>query len=264
MSPRTIACLGLVERAEYQPLIAWLAALCQPGVAELLKHPQPAQWETATLIAVFESHPDEWSAESVRDLIAAAPLARIVCITGPWSEAVGRTRTHWPAALRVPWWSARRRLTGELSLIGVCPVDQSPSALPVTASRDETWRWEVEAAVATPVSSADCSVDELDDPAFRDMLSAWLTAQGHTLTSSETANVVCLLDLDPWSDDLLKSLQTRRSTAPTARLIGLSAWSTPDLLAAVAPLGILVADKLDLFLLNEALATVGQPAGRAD
>ncbi len=256
-----MACLGLVERAEFQPLVAWLAAQCAPGRVELLLQRPRVEWETAALIVVCESHPDEWTAESVRDLIAAAPLARIVCVTGPWSEAVGRTRTHWPPALRVPWWSAKRRIAGELSLIGACPVDHPPPALPVTASRDETWRWEVTAGPTITVPPVVCSVEALIDPAFRQWIADWLIAEGHTLASSQPPEVVNLLDLDPWSDDMQQSLQTRRNASPTARLIGLTAWSTPDLHAAVAPLGIVVADKLDLSTLQEALAVIGRGAG---
>ncbi len=58
------------------------------------------------LIVVLEDWPDEFSAGDVSALLAAAPLAEIVCVGSVWSESVLRSRSTWPPSLRVPLWRA--------------------------------------------------------------------------------------------------------------------------------------------------------------
>ena len=54
------------------------------------------------LVVAFESWPDQYSSAGVIRLLSLAPLARFVCVSGPWCESAGRTHAVWPLAVRVP------------------------------------------------------------------------------------------------------------------------------------------------------------------
>jgi len=87
---------------------------------------------SADLIVICQSWSDEFTASEVAGLLAAAPLARVLCVYGRWCDSDGRTRRHWPLAVRVPVADFARRLKHEITVLmtGTAP-------LPWTATRTE-------------------------------------------------------------------------------------------------------------------------------
>ncbi len=73
--------------------------------------------EAPDLVLVCQHWPEEYRADEVERLLESLPLARIVCSYGPWCGSDGRTRTIWPAALRVPAERAASRILAELDVI---------------------------------------------------------------------------------------------------------------------------------------------------
>ncbi len=132
--------IGDHSRAEFRPIVDWCAArgtpheqTFAPTVDAALSFPTMS---VTDLIVVLESQPDEYTPAEVAALYAASPLARVVCCAGLWSEAAGRTRKHWPPALRIPAVSAVERLDREWRLL----TDSNPADwLPSTGDRQETF-----------------------------------------------------------------------------------------------------------------------------
>lgn len=87
-----------------------------------------------TVIAVGQDWPGKFSQADIDRLWRLAPLARIWCVAGSWSEGELRSGRAMPGALRSYWhqWPARwSRETGETSdRLAEC-------ALPVTAGEEE-------------------------------------------------------------------------------------------------------------------------------
>lgn len=143
--------IGSAGRDELAPAAAELASLGTAAgwkletvsVADLvprLEGPVP------DLVVVLERWPDEFTRQEVEGMLGRWPLARFVCIFGPWCDSAGRTRERWPAAVRVPAAEARERLRREGEALAV----PSPP-LPVTASRTEAFAgWFLEPAAAAP------------------------------------------------------------------------------------------------------------------
>jgi hypothetical protein len=101
------------------------------GVAEAIETCAADTWH-ADLVVVCQHWPDEYTAAEVRSLLAAFPLARLVCCYGSWCSSDGRTRDVWPLAVRVPAEWAARRIDLELEVLA-----GTRWPLPLTASRDE-------------------------------------------------------------------------------------------------------------------------------
>lgn len=242
--------IGDAARAEFRPVRNWLDEHA-PGLdlqfaanmEDFVRSPSRAD-----LVIVGESWPDEFTAEDVTRLITAAPLARIVWITGAWSEAVGRTRTHCPPAWRTPLWEAISRLARELHGLRACQSDTYSSAdsFPSwTASRQETWLWQHSAMSSRTTSGVATTVclDEIADPALAVWLSECLRSAGHSI-SHKNARIV-LLDADPWSPMIREQLEMAIARHPAAMPVALTAWNTPSLRSGLATLPIThVADKL--------------------
>jgi len=135
---RTCWFVGDADRAEFRSMLAETASELSESstcylenvsaVEDRIVHGAPPP----DLLIVFESWPDEFPADHVSRLFAAAPLARIVCVGGAWCESAGRTRSHWPLGLRVPVWLATVRIRYELDVL----AGRRP-ALPPTATREE-------------------------------------------------------------------------------------------------------------------------------
>ena len=89
------------------------------------------------LILICQNWPDEFTAEQAEWLLTRFPLARIICSYGPWCGSDGRTRTVWPAAIRVPVGEAPRRIRHETEvLLG------TRLPLPLTAGLDEIFAFD--------------------------------------------------------------------------------------------------------------------------
>ncbi|HET6426247.1 MAG TPA: hypothetical protein VFG20_21325 [Planctomycetaceae bacterium] len=247
MTPLRGIWIGDAERDEFRPVLSRLQRdkdLHWTLFSTVTQFAEAKPLSDAVIIG--ESWPDEFTADDVSRLITTAPLARMICITGAWSEAAGRTRSHWPPAWRVPLWDAVTRLERELTALRACQSGTTSTSFPAwTASRQETWLWQ-HTEFSPPVSPAAARtvcLEELTDPALAATLSEWLRCAGHRVDSQD-ADIV-LLDADPWSpflrDRLIRALARRsRSLA-----VALTAWNTPSLREELAAIGIThVADKL--------------------
>lgn len=220
--------LGDDRRIEMQAVVAWLE---QKTTAQTLRRvrtvpeflAQSGRERLPDLIVALESHPDEYSQADVANLFAAAPLSRIVCCAGAWSESAGRTRNIWPLALRITATTAIPRLDREWRLIENRP-DESP--VPPTASREEWFAAHHPAIAADPRIGKHVSVTS-PDAAYRQMLAELLTASGCTLCDDDPpASAVLIVDVDPWSPARTPDLQSRASQCA---VIAVSGWITPDL-----------------------------------
>lgn len=88
------------------------------------------------LIVVAQDWSDEYRLDEVASLFSACPLTRILCCYGPLCASDGRSRTVWPAAVRVAQAELIPRLERELLVI----QGHSPP-LPLTAGHDELFAW---------------------------------------------------------------------------------------------------------------------------
>ena len=187
--------------------------------------------EFPDLIIVLQSWSDEYSASDVNQLLAFAPLARIVVCYGLWCESDGRNRAIWPLASRVPTRSAESRVQREWSAI--C-ADNARKMLPLSASRDEVFAADHSHVdrTATPLSY----LIDTPDPAMAEFVRERLQAEGHRV--SRDSPLIVIIDVDPWDDLRASQIQQRCSQFPAAELQALTSWPTPQLLAELAQAGV--------------------------
>ena len=181
--------------------------------------------DTPELVVVLQETPDQFSSDSIQQLLCAWPLARLVVCHGPWCHGDGRNRGDWPASVRVPHTSAATRLTSERRLLM-----GSGEGLPWTAGRDEMAAAEFAAAAAPPADPfAFCVVSP--DTAWSATLTDQLVALGGQALSRAEGTPgsgidLLLVDADPWDDRALRQLaQLIKANAP--RLLVLLT-NTPD------------------------------------
>lgn len=136
--------VGDWHRAEFAAAQQWLASrrlvlVCPTVAAACRRLSDPRSAETAGLgppsaIVLAQSWPGQIDHRQIYQLHAAAPLARLVGLVGPWSEGCRRGDQIWPGVEAVPWHAWRWRLPAA--------VDLSPDAggmpeLPKTATGQE-------------------------------------------------------------------------------------------------------------------------------
>jgi len=138
VKPLSIVVVGSQHEPAFGSLIEWLEQLRQRSTGRAIV----TEWlsslpesSLANLIVVLRNWPDEFTPREVEQLFAAHPLARIICVDGPWCASAGRSHELWPVAVRVRLKEAKSRIERE---IGVVRGVYQP--LPVTASRDDTFR----------------------------------------------------------------------------------------------------------------------------
>jgi len=98
------------------------------------------------LVIIGQSYSDEYAPADVERLIVRFPLARIICAFGPLCQADGRRRAIWPLSIRVPEWAFAQRLEHEVAVLR-----SSAAALPLTATREETVRFDTPATSSWPI-----------------------------------------------------------------------------------------------------------------
>ena len=115
--------IGDADRAEMRPLVAWLQDFVSTANRRIDARDisgiegQLANQEFPDLIVVLQSWPNEFSKADVQQLLAFAPLARVVVCYGAWCESDGRNIQCWPLSVRVPVWAAKARIEREWQLI---------------------------------------------------------------------------------------------------------------------------------------------------
>src|SRR5690349_536160 len=137
MSDASIWIIGEWRYADFSGALAWLDshAACQrfdhPADALSALRSAEQQRDPAALLLV-QSRPGQFSAREVERLHAAAPLARLVALVGPWCEGEARSGRPWPGVERVPWRAWENHLPRALALNGA--VQSAAALLPRTAS----------------------------------------------------------------------------------------------------------------------------------
>jgi hypothetical protein len=117
-----------------------------PRVGDALAKFSSSAWQPDLMI-ICQHWPDEFTTVEVHQLLAAFPLARLICCYGPWCASDGRTRDVWPLAIRVEAHCAARRIDLELEVLA-----GSRWPLPLTASRDEIFLFDPQAGIEAPAS----------------------------------------------------------------------------------------------------------------
>lgn len=136
--------VGDWHRAEFAAAQQWLAsqqpALCCPTVdaacRRLADTPSMARLGTPAAIVLAQSWPGQIDHRQIDALHAAAPLARLVGLVGPWSEGSRRGDEVWPGVEVIPWHAWQWRLPAALgkdpTLDGECEA-----IIPKTATAQE-------------------------------------------------------------------------------------------------------------------------------
>lgn len=226
-----VALIGDGDRAEMRPIADWLAQqtagaeLHRAGsIKEFLAH--QVNKRPADLIVLLESQPDDYTAADVSALFAAAPIGRIVCCAGAWSESAGRTRKTWPLALRVPAVSAIARLEREWRHV----LNQSQEIpLPPTASREEWFAAHHPGLPEGPRNGKRVLVVS-PDAAYRQWLVDCLATAGCAVMDDiRSACDVLLWDVDPWSATRQDDLRRQMAASAPTTVIAVSGWVTPEL-----------------------------------
>jgi len=88
--------------------------------------------EGPAAILLVQSRPGQISERDVQRLHAAAPLARLVSLVGPWCEGEMRSGHPLPGIVRVPWRAWQTQLMQELGLSG--QNETSAATMPRTAT----------------------------------------------------------------------------------------------------------------------------------
>lgn len=232
--------IGRSEPAEMQPIRAFLARECTAAdlrtavdLDAALRLVRAENW-FPDLVVVLQNWPDEYSRRDIEALIAASPLARIVCCYGAWCDSDGRTRTLWPPAVRVSTLAATLRLQHELELLrgGRCgPV------LPLTGGREEIFAYDHSQPVAATSGGAPIAVIS-PDAAYAANLQTTLRMAGFSIAASscEPTTTAVVWDIDPWNEGIaaeLTAFQQQRSL-PILALMG---FPRSDEIAAVKARG---------------------------
>jgi hypothetical protein len=233
----TVLVLGDVDRSEMRDLWGWLKQLIgekakwvvSPTVASLFS--RPAVDEFPDLIIVFQSWSQEFSLQEVHQLMAFAPLARLVVCYGAWCESDGRNHSQWPPSVRVAVWGAQNRIEREWRLIQF-PGETPP--LPWSASREEVF-----AADNSTFTRSDLSrriLVDSPDPAYRGFLIEQVCAMGHILVSENPS--VLIFDADPWGLSRMAMPQELTDRYPTATVFAVASLVQPPLKEDLAGFGV--------------------------
>lgn len=88
-------------------------------------------------IALVQDFSGQFDAGELDALRRLAPLARVVCLQGPWCEGERRSGTPLPGTLRLPWNLLAPRLARDVARLeqGQCPAWGQP----LTTEEEERW-----------------------------------------------------------------------------------------------------------------------------
>ncbi|HMC11792.1 MAG TPA: hypothetical protein VKH44_10895 [Pirellulaceae bacterium] len=246
MSQPTVWIIGDWRHADFSAPLVWLkdrarcASYDDAAAALTSRNFGTADNEPAAILLI-QSRPGRIAQRDLERLHAAAPLARLVALVGPWCEGEMRSGRPWPGVVRIPWGTWQLRLMHEL---GLSEQDGSPAAaLPRTVTAAE--RIEITlaalgarecsfrtAAISTSSrASYEAIADVLDQLKIR---SVW-----HSSESGELLPQADLVIFDGWDQvpmevDLLSGAN-HNSSSPRLLLLH---FPRPDDHARAASLGI--------------------------
>lgn len=241
--------VGLAESPEMLPLAAALLELASTVQVDRAVHVDQAVELVESrglypdLVIVCQHWPDEYTIADVRQLVACAPMARLICCYGPWCESDGRNRETWPTGARIPAMLVAGRLGREIDVLLGC---RSP--LPLTASRDETFEFNLCNHDSKKGHSPRTIQIRTPDRELERWLGELVTFAGHecaSATAERTPNLatdVILWDLDPWDARRLADefRQIQSDFAPeneAPAIIGLMGLPYPEDLVAAKSFG---------------------------
>ena len=173
----------------------------------------------ADLVIVCQSWRDEYAAEDVKTALASLPVARWICVVGPWCESESRHGSRWPLALRVPLSSWPTRFANEIAVVqGRLP------ALAITAAREEAFAFDRQSPFPKYADSEPKPTMAIRSPDrewkswMRDLCESggWEEIAAEPETSPE----VLILDLDPLTEATPAKIQSLKAQRPQSKIVG--------------------------------------------
>lgn len=162
--------LGDWQRPEFAAAIRWLNAHARcVEVCGIDKALTAADRPSAIIVA--QSRPGQISRHEVEHWHAAAPLARLIALLGPWCEGEMRSGRPWPGVVRVPWRTWPSRLPRELALGGTVTA----ARLPRTATEAERLDSSIAALLRRPPRSITAAIRTASRGEFESLHEALLT-----------------------------------------------------------------------------------------
>ncbi len=204
----------------------WVTSREVTGIESLF-----ANEEFPDLIVILQSWPSEFSVNESNELLAFAPLARVVVCYGAWCESDGRNFGIWPPSIRVPVWAARARIEREWQLINK-PISQH--ALPWSASREEIFAGDQPTII--PLLPPQKILIDSPDQAFRQYVAERLNEAGHTVCNDEPS--VLMFDADPWGSSRIAALKSLRLRHPNPIVFALANLVQPPLIEQLLGYGV--------------------------
>lgn len=132
----------------------WIATL--PDATQFL-----SQGGESDLVVLVQSYPEQYTQSDIEELRQSVPLARIVCLDGPWCEGGWRTGRRLQGVWRIYWHQQIPRLLQEFSrlLARKQPVWSSP----LTASEDERLLCTLDASPNHAICGMHVAIDAQSD-----------------------------------------------------------------------------------------------------
>ena len=209
MDEPSVWIVGDWQCTDFSAALEWLntqvQCTCFDDAATLLAETtSAAPHSNPYAVVLFQSRPGQLAAIDVERLHAAAPLARLIALVGPWCEGEMRSGRPWPGVERVPWNSWRSRLPRALCLSR--PDDASVASLPRTASeveRIEKSVLEISRAERVVASALICTASQTTYQSVADALET-LGVRSHWQYSLSAAVIppVDLVVFDGWEQVL--------------------------------------------------------------
>ena len=248
-----ILVLGATRGHDFAPLRSLLGCgaeeIIEADVETCLADKSPAGNWFPDLCLVAQQWPDEFSAETVIGLLNRFPLARLLCVHGPWCEADGRTRDIWPTGCRVSVAHCATRIQQELESIR---GDSGSPVLPLTASRSELFAAQLDRARPNFQGTQIC-IDS-PDRAWAEMLAATIQDLGGSVVNDPPRASAVVFDLDPPGSTRLQQFRALRARVRQCRILRVTSWpcaaslhdvEDSPLISRLAPLGMLLAALCD-------------------
>ena len=234
--PPLILVIGDWDRAEMSSVKTWTQELSRSARVRhqiAMTNQEDLDESSPDIVIVCQSWPDEFSASDVSTQLGRWPLALWACCFGVWCESDGRNRTIWPIGIRVPARAAVARLNHLLAIV----TGRSQMLLPITASRDEAFEFDValtpDANKTKPCIERQHVLVQSPDPALRD----WLSELLFTIQPTTDAKIV-LWDVDPDWSHAIKQVREFLANNAGARVIALAGLPHPELEIALRAAGV--------------------------
>lgn len=198
-----------------QSLASW--DVCEfPRLTNLMEAVE-TQGFFADLVVVCQSWRDEYAAQEVKSGLASLPVARWICVVGPWCESEGRHGSRWPLALRVPLHSLGTRMANEIAVVqGRLP------ALAITAAREEAFEFDYRSTVPKHSNPKATLTILSPDREWKSWMRDLCREGGLEWTDLEpgTSPEILILDLDPLTASTPAKIRSLREQHARSHIVG--------------------------------------------